>query len=138
MGLSERQRFFFDTSFFHLVYNLGDKRATNIYFDINATKYPSNYVLKELYRLLLKLGFSQGDIARVLDEVKRKCIILQVNHEKAKDIEISDRSDAPIVAGAKSADAVLVTADWKLASEASKHVKTLFLKAGGKSLRASR
>ena len=132
MGLSQRQRFFFDTSFFHLVYNLGDKRATNLYFDTNATKYASSYVLKEFYRLLLKRGYSQGDIARVIDEVKRKCIILQVGSDKAGTIILSDRSDAPIVAGAKLADATLVTADWKLASEASKYVKTLLLKADRK------
>jgi len=121
------ERFFLDTSCIDRIYRKSHPQAKEIYFDTAKRKYSSNYMLKEAYRLFVRKGWSQQEISLALDEIRRKCVIIDIGPDKASAIEISDKSDAPIVAGAKAVDATLVTADRKLAKEASAYVKVLLL-----------
>ncbi len=106
MGLNP-ERIFLDASFFDLVYRQSHKRSINIYFDLQKRK----YVLKEFYRFFASEGRRADDIGRIIDEIKRKRILIEADNSKAKTIQISDKSDAPTIAAAKASDATLVNAD---------------------------
>jgi len=76
--------------------------------------------------VLIRRGLNQHSVNHAVDEIRSKCSIISTNSQHESGIVLADRSDIPIVAGARACDAVLVTLDHKLRIDASKYVKTVF------------
>jgi len=119
-------RFFLDTSCLIAVYAKHSPSAIAIWFGMNAVKLTSEYVLKELRRALLDEDARLERVNDVVDEVRRKCTVVKITPQQAKGIALEDKSDIPIVAGARACNAVLLTLDRKLHAQARKYVKTAF------------
>jgi len=124
--------YFFDTSIF--VNSLDRKsKAYGIVFSRHPIlkKYTSRHVFKELRRISIgfpDLGISVNDINYLIERIEHACIILpSPTLNDFKHIYIEDKSDRPIVYSAMYVDAILVTADRKLAKDAERYVKTMLL-----------
>lgn len=119
-------RLFLDTSFLISVYARHSPPAIAIWFAMGSVKLTSEYVLKELRRALLDDGAVPERVNDVVDEVRRKCTVVKITPQQARGIALEDKSDVPIVAGARACNAVLLTLDRRLHAQAKKYVKTTF------------
>ncbi len=119
-------RFFLDTSVLVSAVAGRSRRAAGLVFSGGGGLVTSEYALKELRRVLLRgFGLSQAEAGDAVDEVRRHCTVLpSPGKEACRKIVLDDRSDAPIVAGALQAGAVLLSYDRKLLAQAKKYVRT--------------
>ena len=94
------------------------------------TKIVSMNVLKEVYRVLSKIGYSNQGIQDALEFVRDNCVITPPVSARAANIyDIRDRNDVLILAGAlREKCDFLVTEDFKLRQDAEKYLKTLSVK----------
>ena len=120
-------KLFLDTSFFYFILTEGNTEAKEI-FTGKTAKISNEYAMKELKRTLSHHGHNSHGVEDFIKDIRLKVIILPMpSKERKNTVEISDKSDWPILVGAKENDAVLVTFDHKLAREARKYVKTILL-----------
>ena len=81
-------------------------------FNSTKTKITNEYVIKEYRRTLLNQGFSGEDIENSLSLLRKKMTILPTPaKDKFQKIDLTDKSDKPIVYSAKTYPCTLVTND---------------------------
>ena len=92
----------------------------------NYKLYTNEYVIKEIRRDLKDVfEFTPKDINESVEYIENKCVILpQPTKNDIKNIEISDKSDKPIVFSAIKLKIPLVIDDHKTYLDAKKYVKT--------------
>ncbi|HLD75574.1 MAG TPA: PIN domain-containing protein [Candidatus Norongarragalinales archaeon] len=120
-------RLFLDTSF--LVHLLTEKHAeARTLYDSGETKLTNEYVVKELRRVLLKRRYFESDISDFISEIRKRCRVLATpSKDRYGRITLRNKSDVPIVLGAKDVDAVLLTFHHVLAQDAKKYVHAVCL-----------
>ena len=117
--------YFLDTSVFLNWILKRSKEAEFVLSDRNIKKYTNKYVLKEIYWVLkINKEFSEESIARYIERINEKCIILPTpSKEEFGKIDITDKSDRPIVFSAMKHNLILLIDDERTYRDAKKYVK---------------
>jgi hypothetical protein len=94
-------------------------------------RFTSRTALKELRRLPYhhpELALDRAEIERSIVDLTMAIIITpSARRDEFERYDLGDRSDRPLVAEARHVQAVLVTADHRLAIDARAYVETLFI-----------
>ncbi|MBI5226232.1 PIN domain-containing protein [Candidatus Micrarchaeota archaeon] len=120
-------RLFLDTSFLVHLFTEKHAEARSLY-DSAESKLTNEYVVKELRRVLAARGYSESEVSDVVSELRKRCKVLpSPSKDRFRRIALRDRSDVPIVLGAKDSGAVLLTFDHVLAQDAKNYVHAVCL-----------
>lgn len=117
-------KYFLDSNVIIMAILRPDEIEGRIVFSFPATKFTNNYVIKEIRRVMLNKKIPQNEIEAEVTEVKRHVIVLSTppKHEFQK-LEITDKSNKPIVCSALKAGCVFISNDVKTRNDAKKYVK---------------
>ncbi|MBI5036713.1 PIN domain-containing protein [Candidatus Micrarchaeota archaeon] len=92
-------------------------------FNYPADKLTNEYAVKEYRRVLAKQGVLPHDTENALSEIRKKVRILPTpQKQEFEKINLTDKSDRPMVCSAMKTNSVLVTNDLRTYQEAQKYV----------------
>ena len=120
-------RLFLDTNVLVSAYENRSLASKSILFSGKYDLLINEYCWKETMKVLEReFGRPQTDLQEFKETVERKCSMLPTpNNNQFKKIDITDKSDRPIVCSALQYDCILVTEDRLLLKEARKYVRTM-------------
>ena len=121
-----RTKYFLDTTILVSAITGRDLKCIEILENSEFVLYANEYIIKEVRRILREVfNFSSSDINESVDHIKSKCKILpQPSKNEVKTIDISDKSDKPIVASAKKLKIPLIIDDHSTYIDAKKYIQT--------------
>ncbi|MCI0480850.1 MAG: hypothetical protein L0213_04595 [Candidatus Dadabacteria bacterium] len=98
--------------------------SEGIFNDNTLERYTNEYCLKEAYRVLRDAyGYSDVQIGYALEYIRSKCLILPTpSKEEFRKIDITDRSDRPVVFSAYKYGLVLYTTDERTYRDSKRYV----------------
>lgn len=121
---TETERFFLDTNVL-VAGSFALQPDHELVFNHPSAKFTNEYSVKEYRHVLEKKGVSPHDVENALEQIRKNVKILPTpqKHEFLK-IELTDKSDKPIVCSALKQGCTLVTNDQRTYREAKKYVPT--------------
>jgi len=119
-------KYFLDTNVFVRAIVRTDTFSERLFFDRYKEKLTNEYVIREVRKILkTRFGYSEFQINGAIDSIRLRCeVCSNPPPNRFKKIEISDKSDKPIVQGAIDNKCTLVTGDYNTYHDAKKYIKT--------------
>ena len=122
-----KTEFFLDTTVIISAITGRSLKCVEILENQNFKLFTNQYVIKEIKRILSDVfKFTSKEINENVEYIESKCVILpKPTKNDIKNINISDKSDKPIVSSALKLKIPLIIDDHKTYLDAKKYVKTL-------------